>query len=112
MVCGALGDLPRMQFATLGMPCSYTTAGAGTMATRGELRGGVDVLIVDPPRKGLDEEVLQALTRWVGPSVDVPCVDAAVCASSGVVVPFAAPQRSVHHTVQRWWSWWFIFCCR
>ena len=31
------------------------------MALAGELAGPVDVLIVDPPRKGLDEEVLEKL---------------------------------------------------
>jgi len=35
------------------------------MAQRGELQGNVDVLIVDPPRKGLDEEVLEQLERYV-----------------------------------------------
>ncbi len=49
----------------------YTSAGAAVMARQGELRGDVDVLIVDPPRKGLDEEVLLELerpgeSRWVG----------------------------------------------
>ena len=46
-------------------PSSYITAGAASMAQRGELQGNVDVLIVDPPRKGLDEEVLEQLERYV-----------------------------------------------
>jgi hypothetical protein len=40
---------------------SYSTGGAADMALAGELAGPVDVLIVDPPRKGLDEEVLEKL---------------------------------------------------
>ena len=51
--------------AKLNDPARYTTNGAAAMALAGELRDGVDVLIVDPPRKGLDEEVLQELERSV-----------------------------------------------
>eukprot|EP00808_Paulinella_micropora_P008247 g51309.t1 len=39
---------------------TYTTSPAGAMADRGVLRDA-DVVVVDPPRKGLDEEVLRAL---------------------------------------------------
>ena len=41
----------------------YVTKDATTMALDGELRRNVDVLIVDPPRKGLDEEVMVELER-------------------------------------------------
>ena len=42
---------------------TYFTKDASTMALDGELALDVDVLIVDPPRKGLDEEVLVEMER-------------------------------------------------
>ena len=41
----------------------YFTKDASQMAIDGELSRNVDVLIVDPPRKGLDEEVLVEMER-------------------------------------------------
>ena len=45
-----------------GRKAYYSTSGAADMALAGELSGPIDVLIVDPPRKGLDKEVLEKLT--------------------------------------------------
>lgn len=42
---------------------SYRSEGATTVAQSGGLRG-FDLVIVDPPRKGLDEEVLNALLQF------------------------------------------------
>eukprot|EP00299_Pterocystis_sp_00344_P017397 c8714_g1_i1.p1 GENE.c8714_g1_i1~~c8714_g1_i1.p1 ORF type:complete len:522 (-),score=54.74 c8714_g1_i1:675-2240(-) len=54
----SLATLP----ANLQSRLSYTTSAAGVAAARGDANNS-KVLIVDPPRKGLDEEVLVALSR-------------------------------------------------
>jgi tRNA/tmRNA/rRNA uracil-C5-methylase (TrmA/RlmC/RlmD family) len=45
---------------------TYATGSATTMSNAGDLKGR-DVCIVDPPRKGLDEEVVEALLAPDGP---------------------------------------------
>jgi len=49
--------------ASMKRKATYYTKDASTMAKEGELAHDVDVLIVDPPRKGLDEEVLVEMER-------------------------------------------------
>ena len=49
--------------ASMSSKAKYFTKDATAMALDGELARHVDVLIVDPPRKGLDEQVLVELER-------------------------------------------------
>lgn len=50
-----------------GRRASYMVASAGVALKSGQALGA-DVLIVDPPRKGLEEEVLQELCKAVDPN--------------------------------------------
>ena len=52
-----------MRPEALGRRASYLSLPAAKVALQGGLRG-YELVIVDPPRKGLDEEVLQALLHW------------------------------------------------
>lgn len=50
-----------------GQKASYMVASAGEALKSGQALGA-DVLVVDPPRKGLEEEVLKELCRPVNPN--------------------------------------------
>eukprot|EP00526_Cylindrotheca_closterium_P006222 CAMPEP_0113628418 /NCGR_PEP_ID=MMETSP0017_2-20120614/14724_1 /TAXON_ID=2856 /ORGANISM="Cylindrotheca closterium" /LENGTH=585 /DNA_ID=CAMNT_0000538721 /DNA_START=15 /DNA_END=1772 /DNA_ORIENTATION=- /assembly_acc=CAM_ASM_000147 len=50
-----------------GQKASYVVASAGVALKSGQALGA-DVLVVDPPRKGLEEEVLQQLCKPVNPN--------------------------------------------
>lgn len=69
-----LGDIMKMmeegkqaENDRSGERARYTVASAGVALKSGQALGA-DVLIVDPPRKGLEEEVLQELCKPVDPN--------------------------------------------
>lgn len=73
---------------------SYTT---GAAATRVDSFRGADVLIVDPPRKGLDDEVVQALS---GHARDAPGPWRVLYVSCG----FPALRRDVERLAESGWA--------